>query len=99
MSLSLEEQHLSPCSRSLCGLGSVTSLIFASPSPSVSNGLYLADLCILCVGGMITPFLGAGERGKKQGSLSQLLLGDQPCPLLPAPYYFLSTGLGILTSV
>lgn len=99
MSLSLQEQRLSPGSRSLCGLGSVPSLIFASASPSVSNGLYLAGLCILCVGGMITPFLGAGERGEKQGSLSQLLLSDQPRPLLPAPYCLLSTGLGLLASV
>lgn len=39
---------------------------------------------------MITPFWGR-RKGRKQGSLSQLLLSDQPWPLLPMPYCFLST--------
>lgn len=49
------------------------------------------------MGGAITPSLPGGRRGKKQAPLPQLLLSDQPWPLLPVPYWFLSTGLGTLS--
>lgn len=69
-SLSLEEQglHLGP--RSLCGLGSVTSLLYASLSPS--GRLLYREWVVWS----LSPW--QQKRGGRTGSTAQLLLSDQP---------------------